>query len=148
MTEQEILDAITNAGWTIVDTKVDSTAFNRQVITNACTQVINDAVVDKYFRYVKYPDETCYWWEKDPFVVKPTTFSQEVQVKITQLIGTNFMAAGYIEKIDNTNEKAIVVAIKDNSGLEYQTYHIYKDNQENLQATPITGSYPIGGSSI
>jgi hypothetical protein len=147
MTEQDILDAITNAGWTVIQTKEDSTSGDRIVYSVWCTQVINDGVVDKYFRYVKYPDDSCYWWEKDPFPApKPESFQQKLQTAITNLITAGTIKAGYVEKSDLVNETALVVVITPSDA--YKTFLVNKNASGNLQPTEIAGDYPMRSSTL
>ena len=141
MTEQELQDTLTTNGWEILQTKeVGSEAGYTNKGTAAC-KVINGAMKRQWFKYYLKSDGICYWQDVNPFPDPPApNFSDEVRAKITDLKATAVIKAGYIERTDLNNKTCVVMVIKpDNT---FAMYHVYKDTDETIRATELSGSYP------
>jgi len=146
MTEVEILAKVATAGWTIVYSQVlNQEGSGTNALTLKCLYITKpqDSVMRwQKVNYFLKVDDTCYWQNHDPFYVEIpiVSFGQKVQNKIAALVAAATIKAGYIEKIDEASQTALVVVVKpDNT---FAPYHVYTVG-EVLTVTPLTGIYPI-----
>lgn len=143
MTETELLAIVATNNWTLQRIEIEDTnpALMRKAIL--CWKPVSNVVTQQWFHYFVKADGTAYWERSDPFPAMVTTFQDQLNAKITALVVAGIIKAAYVEKIDQINNTAIVVAVM-GATLAYKTYHVYKDTGGNLQITEVTGAYPIG----
>jgi len=143
MTEADILTKVTQEGWSVVEIKTVTQEGNLTVKGLLLVKPQDSYMLRQWVNYYVKPDGTCYWREVNPFPspVTPTeSFSQKVSAKINALVSTGTIKAGYIERINESGETALVVVVKNDGSLG--AYHVYKSG-EDLAITPVTGTYPI-----
>lgn len=144
MTETELLNKVSTEGWVVLQQKeLGSEGTGDNLIINKALAVCKtlDSVLDrKWLKYYLKADGSCYWQEYNPFPAFVTSFKEQVQMRINTLVTAGTIKAGYIEKIDEVSETAIVVAIKSDNSLAM--YHVCKVGGV-LTITSITGTYPI-----
>jgi len=145
MTEAEILAKVTTAGWTINETKTlgqEGAGDNLLTIKALLlTKPEGSFMRRQWVNYYMKTDGSCAWREYDPFPAAPaTSFGEEVRNKIVALVAAATIKAGYVEKMDETSQTALVVAVKaDNT---FAPYHVCKVAGA-LTITAVTGTYPI-----
>ena len=141
MTEAELLGTITSNGWTIQRTEIEDPNPDLTRKAVLCWKAEDSVVNQKWFHYFVAGD-VAYWQTSNPFPPAPAmTFSEEVQSKISGLVASSTIKAGYVEKSDNASETALAVVVKNDDSMVL--YHIYKDAEETIQVTPLTGTYPV-----
>ena len=147
MTETELINKVGTEGWTIIETKTlgeEGTGDNLLTIIALLTvKQSGDMLLRQWLNYYKKVDGTCIWREHDPFPApQAVSFGQRVNAKITALVAAATIKAAYAEKIDESSETALVVAVKtDNT---FQAYHVWADASDVIQIQALTGTYPIG----
>ena len=146
MTETELLNKVTDGGWVVIETKElghEGTGDNLLVIKGLLLCKLQDGVMlRQWANYYLKIDGTAYWREHDPFPpARLTTFDSEVRTAISGYITAGQIKAGYIEKVNSTDETAIVVVIMADDSIKM--FHIYKDTSDNVQREEITGNYPL-----
>ena len=147
MIEQDILDKVASEGWAIIQTKdigTEGEGGNLQTYKGLLlVKPVNGVMKRQWVNYVVLPDSTCFWRENNPFPdPKPVRFDSEVRAAIAGYVDAGQIKAGYVEKLDQANETAIVVAIFTDDTIKM--FHIDKDAQGHIQRSEITGTYPIG----
>lgn len=140
MTETELLAKVNSEGWVVLQTREVDTKPSLILKDILCHKPIEGVMKqDRFFYFVK-SDGTAYWKDADPFAPAVASFREKVQSKIASLIAAGTIKAGYVERMDEPNEVALVVAIKDDS--TFATYHVYQSGGA-LMVTPVTGAYPM-----
>ena len=145
MTETELLAKVTSEGWTIIETKTlgpEGTGDNVLTIIALLTvKPEGGMMLRRWLNYYKKLDGSCFWRENNPFPTVSTSFGDEVRTKIASLVTAGTIKAGYVEKMDDSSQTALVVAIKSDSTASM--YHVYKVGGV-LNIAAVTGTYPIG----
>jgi len=144
MTEQELLQSITDDGWEVLQTQ-DGEEFGYPIKQLYIGKVVNGVWTRQSTHYIRLKDGSCHWVHHSP--IRPPvqeTFGDKLNNRITELIQAEVIKAAYIERIDPRSETAIIVAVMpDNT---FKTFLIEVVNG-NLQHTELTGKYPFGSVS-
>lgn len=144
MTETELLAKVATEGWTILDSKVlgtEGTGDNLLTIKHLLLcKPKNGTMMRMWAAYYVKVDGVCYWRETNPFPVATVHFNDEIRAKISSLVAAGTIKAGYIERVDDTSQTALVVAIKNDN--TPKIYHVYKSGGV-LNVTEVTGTYPL-----
>ena len=146
MIEQDILDKVASEGWEVIKTDDKLGQEGDHLYKGLLiAKPMNGTMLRKWINYVLLPDNSCYWREVNPFPVKPVRFSQDVQAAISGFITAGQIKAGYVERLNQLDETAIVVAVMSDD--TFRMFHIYKDSG-NIQRTEITGNYPMNPQGV
>jgi len=145
MIEVELLSKVTSEGWVILQQKeLEKEGTGDALLTGKAIAVCKplDSVLErKWLKYYLKTDGTCYWQEYNPFPAVPAmSFGEQVRTKINALVTAATIKAGYVERMDEPTQTALVVAVKSDNSLAI--YHVCKVAGA-LTITAVTGTYPI-----